>query len=163
MDGPPAPEEDFSTLPLSERLSHKNWKARVNGYESLIKLFQSTGSDNDPAFRPYLSHPDTLKKMVADANAVAQEKAVEAVAQFVKYAGENASGTREVVMPTLVDKCFGSTRSGTKAQALELTLQYVEVANGGADVLVRILRSFYLPYNPFLNRTVPDSRMCYRA
>jgi len=136
MDGAPPPEEDFSTLPLSERLNHKNWKARVNGYESLIKSFQSTASESDPVFRPFISNPDSLKKMVADANAVAQEKAVETVVQFVRYAGENASGTRESVLPSVVDKCFGSTRSGTKAHALELVLQYVEVCNGGAAVLV---------------------------
>ena len=136
MDGAPPPEEDFSTLPLSERLSHKNWKARVDGYESLIKLFQSTASESDPAFRPYISNPDILKKMVADANAVAQEKGIEVVVQFVKYAGESAVGSRDSVMPTVVDKCIGSTRSGTKAQALELALQYVEISNGGADVVV---------------------------
>jgi cytoskeleton-associated protein 5 len=37
-----------------------------------------------------------------------------------------------------VDKCFGSTRAGTRSQAIELALQYVEVNNGGAGVVVRI-------------------------
>ena len=76
MDGPPPPEEDFTQLSLSERLSHKNWKARVSGYEALIKIFQNTASDSDPAFKPYLNNPDTLKHFVTDTNAVAQEKGV---------------------------------------------------------------------------------------
>ena len=138
MDGPPPPEEDFSQLPISDRLAHKNWKARVSAYETLIKTFQNTADDSDPAFKPYLNNPDTLKKIVTDANAVAQEKGVECVVTLVKFAGESAAKTREVVIPALVDKCFGSARAGTKNQAVELALQYVEVENGGSGVVVSV-------------------------
>ena len=136
MDGQIPQEEDFSTLPIEDRLAHKNWKARVSAYESLIKTFQLTASDTDPAFKPYLNNTDLLKKIATDSNAVAQEKRVECLVALVKFAGENAARTREVVVPALVDKCFGSTRAGTKNQALELTLQYVEVENGGTGVVV---------------------------
>ncbi|KAJ7155998.1 armadillo-type protein [Mycena crocata] len=139
MDGPPPVEEDFTILPVSERLSHKNWKARVSGYETLVKIFQTTGSDTDPAFRPYINNPDLLKKIATDSNAVAQEKGVECLVALVKFAGESAAKTREVVVPALVDKCFGSTRAGTKMQAVELALQYVEVENGGVGVVTDIL------------------------
>lgn len=145
MDGPPPPEEDFSQLPVADRLAHKNWKARVSGYETLIKTFQNTASDTDPAFKPYTNSPDTLKKIVTDANAVAQEKGVEAVVAFVKFAGETAARTREVVVPALVDKCLGSTRAGTRNQAIELALQYVEVENGGAGVMVCAALANVLP------------------
>ena len=141
MDGPPPQEEDFSSLPISERLAHKNWKARVNGYESLIKTFQTTASDSDPAFKPYISNPDLLKKIVTDSNAVAQEKGVECLVALVKFAGETAAKTRDVVLPALVDKCLGSARAGTKNQAIELILQYVEVENSGAGVVVRAIDS----------------------
>lgn len=137
MDGPPPQEEDFSSIPISERIAHKNWKARVNGYEALIKTFQTTASDTDPAFKPYVNHPDLLKKIVTDSNAVAQEKGVECLVALVKYSGETSAKTREAVLPALVDKCFGSSRAGTKNQAVELALQYVEVENGGAGVVVR--------------------------
>ncbi|KAG7092429.1 hypothetical protein E1B28_008785 [Marasmius oreades] len=139
MDGPPPPEEDFSSMTISERLSHKNWKARVSAYEALVKTFSTTASDDDPAFKPYTNNPDLLKKIVTDSNAVAQEKGVECLVALVKFAGENASKTRESVVPALVDKCFGSSRTGTKAQALELVLQYVEVENGGTGVMNDIL------------------------
>ena len=139
MDGPPPPEEDFTQIPVADRLVHKNWKARVSAYESLIKGFQNSASDNDPVFKPYLNNPDLLRKIVADSNAVAQEKGVECVVNLVKFAGEYAARTREVVAPTLVEKCLGSTRSGTKNQAIELLLQYVEVENSGAGVVVRLL------------------------
>lgn len=136
MDGEPPEEQDFSQLPISERLAHKNWKALVSAYEALVKVFQATSSDNDPAFRPYVSNPDTLRKMVTDANAVAQEKAVETVIAFVKFAGETAARTRDAVVPALVDKCLGSTRQGTKAKAVDLILEYVEVENGAAGIVV---------------------------
>ncbi|KAI9566458.1 armadillo-type protein [Boletus coccyginus] len=139
MDGPPPQEEDFSSLPISERLAHKNWKARVNGYESLIKIFQTTASDSDPAFKPYISSPDLLKKIATDSNAVAQEKGVECLVALVKFAGETAAKTRDTVVPALVDKCLGSARAGTKNQAIELILQYVEVDNSGAGVVADIV------------------------
>jgi len=137
MDGPPPQEEDFSVLPVTERLAHKNWKARVSGYEALIKTFQTTASDTDPAFKPYINHPDLLKRIATDSNAVAQEKGLECLVALVKFSGETSAKTRDSVIPALVDKCFGSTRAGTKNHAVELALQYVEVENGGAGVVVR--------------------------
>ena len=139
MDGPPPQEEDFSVLSIEDRLSHKNWKTRVSGYEALSKAFQLTVSDTDPTFKPYINNPDTLKKIVIDSNAVAQEKGVECGINFVKFAGETAARTREAVVPALVDKCLGSTRAGTKNNAIELILQYVEVENNGNGVVVRSL------------------------
>jgi cytoskeleton-associated protein 5 len=137
MDGPPPAEEDFTSLPISERLAHKNWKARVSAYEALIKSFGNSASDTDPIFKPYVNNPDLLKKIATDANAVAQEKGVECLVALVKFAGETAAKTRETVVSALVEKCLGSARVGTKNQAIELALQYVEVENGGAGVVVR--------------------------
>ena len=136
MDGPPPQEEDFSSIPIQDRLSHKNWKARVSAYEALIKVFQNTASDTDPAFKPYVGNYDLLKKIATDANAVAQEKGVECLVSLVKNAGETSARTREAVMPALVDKCFGSSRTGTRSNALELTLQYVEVENNATGIVV---------------------------
>ncbi|KAG8714739.1 Microtubule-associated protein, microtubule dynamics during spindle orientation [Ceratobasidium sp. 423] len=135
MDGAPPPEEDFSGIPIGERLVHKNWKARVHGYEALVKVFQATASEDDPAFKPYISNSDLLKKMATDANAVAQEKGLEAILALVEFAGEGAARTRDAVISALVDKCYGSARAGTKAKAIELTLRYVEIDNGGEAIV----------------------------
>ncbi|KAF9500899.1 ARM repeat-containing protein [Pleurotus eryngii] len=139
MDGPAPQEEDFSSIPIGDRITHKNWKARVHAYESLIKTFQTTASDTDPAFKPYINNSDLLKKIVTDSNAVAQEKGVECVVNLVRFAGETAAKTRDTVVPALVDKSFGSARAGTKAQAVELVLQYVEIENVGTGVVNDIL------------------------
>ncbi|KAK7693577.1 hypothetical protein QCA50_003146 [Cerrena zonata] len=82
MDGPPPQEEDFTSIPVADRLVHKNWKARVSAYESLIKSFQASASDSDPVFKPYINNPDLLKKIATDSNAVAQEKGVECLVAF---------------------------------------------------------------------------------
>ncbi|KAL4265310.1 CLASP family protein [Pleurotus pulmonarius] len=139
MDGPAPQEEDYSSIPIGDRITHKNWKARVHAYESLIKTFQTTASDTDPAFKPYINNSDLLKKIVTDSNAVAQEKGVECVVNLVRFAGETAAKTRDTVVPALVDKSFGSARAGTKAQAVELVLQYVEIENVGTGVVNDIL------------------------
>lgn len=141
MDGPPPQEEDFSALSIESRIGHKNWKARVSGYEALSKVFQLTASESDPAFKPYVNSAETLKKIAADSNVAAQEKGVECVGNFVRFAGENAARSREVVVPVLVDKCLGSTRAGTRNAAIDLVLQYVEVENGGQGVVVRFAPS----------------------
>ncbi|KAF9052604.1 microtubule associated protein [Panaeolus papilionaceus] len=134
MDGPPPQEEDFTVIPIPDRLIHKNWKARVSAYEALIKIFENSASDTDPAFKAYINNTDLVKKFVTDSNAVAQEKGVECTVALVKFAGETAAKTREGIVPALVDKCLGSARAGTKNQAIELILQYTEVENGGAGV-----------------------------
>lgn len=138
MDGPPPQEEDFTVIPIPDRLIHKNWKARVSAYEALIKIFENSASDTDPAFKPYINNTDLVKKFVTDSNAVAQEKGVECTVALVKFAGETAAKTREGIVPALVDKCLGSARAGTKNQAIELILQYTEVENGGAGVVVSL-------------------------
>ena len=79
-----------------------------------------------------------LKKIATDSNVVAQEKGLECLVALLKFAGETAARTRETVVPALVEKAFGSTRAGTKAQATELALLYVEMENAGAGVVVRL-------------------------
>jgi len=58
------------------------WKARLAGYEEAVKLF-STLDEKDSQFMNYL---ELLKKFVVDSNAIAQEKALDAVFAFVETA-----------------------------------------------------------------------------
>ena len=149
MDGAAPPEEDFSRLTVAERLGHKVWKARVSAYEELAKVrhrapalvltsqtFAATADEADAAFRPYLSDPDALRRAVLDANAVAQEKALDCVLAFVEFAGPaGATKTAEAVVPALVDKCLGSARAGTRTKAIELCVLYVECAGTSEPVV----------------------------
>lgn len=126
MDGAPPAEEDFSKQPIEERLKSKVWKARVSAYEELSSSFRSSPSEDAPVFRPYARNADAVRAMALDANAVAQEKAVLAIRDFVELGGKAAGQTRETVLPALVEKCLGSTRAGTKKAATEAILFYIE-------------------------------------
>ena len=58
------------------------WKARLKGYEEATRLFQQL-DEKDPGFNRYAP---LIKKFVADSNAVAQEKGLEASLVFVENA-----------------------------------------------------------------------------
>lgn len=60
------------------------WKARLAGYEEMIKIFVSLENEKSPEFSRYAG---LMKKVVTDNNAVAQEKGMDLVTAFV----ENAS------------------------------------------------------------------------
>ena len=62
---------------------HKIWKARVAGYEEATKLFNSQDDEKSPEFAKFQG---LIKKFVVDSNAVAQEKALEAVLAYVENA-----------------------------------------------------------------------------
>ncbi|KAG0237016.1 Microtubule-associated protein, microtubule dynamics during spindle orientation [Actinomortierella wolfii] len=114
-------DDNFDSLPIQDRLDHKNWKARVSAYEQLAKVFRTTVDDSE--FRQY---EGALKKMALDSNAVAQESALTTIMQFVDNAPE-ASRCTSTVIPAVVEKCLSAARTGTKAKALELILLCVEV------------------------------------
>lgn len=73
-------EESYKKLPIEERCVHKLWKARVNGYEEVTKLFRQI-DEKSPEFAKYLG---LVKKFVVDSNAMGQEKGLEATLAYVE-------------------------------------------------------------------------------
>ncbi|KIY50890.1 ARM repeat-containing protein [Fistulina hepatica ATCC 64428] len=132
-------EEDFSSLPIPERLAHKSWKARVSAYESLAKAFAASPSESDPVFAPYKSNGDLVRKIACDSNVVAQEKGLECVLALLTYGGLKTTATREVLVPALVDKALGSTRAATKARATDILLQYVALEDDATPVVTALI------------------------
>lgn len=59
------------------------WRARVHGYEECIKHFPTIADEKSPEFTKFAP---LMKKFVTDSNAVAQEKALEAVLVFAENA-----------------------------------------------------------------------------
>lgn len=59
------------------------WKARLNGYEEALKLFQRIEDEKSPEWGKYLG---LIKKFVTDSNAVAQLKGLEAALAFIENA-----------------------------------------------------------------------------
>ena len=67
------------TLPYS----YQSWKARVQGYEECASLFRRIVDEKSPEWQKYAP---LLKKFVADSNAAAQDKGVEATLAFLETA-----------------------------------------------------------------------------
>lgn len=59
------------------------WKARLNGYEEALKLFEKIDDEKNPEWSKYLG---LIKKFVIDSNAVAQLKGLEAALAYVENA-----------------------------------------------------------------------------
>jgi protein STU2 len=121
-------EEDFSQLPLVDRFTHKNWKARKGGYEAAAKQFELTPDESDPAFRPFLQDSSLWKSAAADSNVAAQQEGLAALCAFLKYGGVQAARTsRNQTLQPIYEKGLASTRPQAKASALEAILLYVEI------------------------------------
>ncbi|PTB63182.1 ARM repeat-containing protein [Trichoderma citrinoviride] len=132
-------EEDFSSLPLPDRFSHKNWKVRKQAYEDVAKQFAKSPDESDPCFRPFLNDPGLWKSAVADSNVAAQQEAIAALCEFLKYGGRDcALRTRGVAISPIVEKCLSSTRPAIKQNSLEALLLFIEL-DTAAPVVEEVL------------------------
>ncbi|GAA5872661.1 hypothetical protein JCM3774_001877 [Rhodotorula dairenensis] len=125
MDGAP-PDDNIDALPLEQRLSHKVWKARLSAYTEIASLASKTADESDPLFRQHYTSGQSVRDWVRDANAVAQEKGVEAACAIVEFGGKAAARSRPDVVPSIVEKCLGSARAGTRSKGIELCMLYIE-------------------------------------
>ncbi|KAK4120723.1 ARM repeat-containing protein [Parathielavia appendiculata] len=142
-----AEEEDFSSLPLTDRWVHKVWKVRKQAYEEAAQQFEKTPDEYDPAFRPFVQDPSLWKSAAADSNVAAQQEGLAALCAFLKFGGrDGALRARQHAVTPIVEKCLSSTRAATKASALEALLLFIEVDVPG-PVIEEIL--------PVLSNKVP--------
>ena len=126
-------EDEFASLPLEERLEHKNWKARVSGYVDLAKKLRSLEEDHPD----YIKFSYNLQKYVSDTNAAAQEKGLDVTSAFLELAPLALAGKSVLeIMQGIVAKCFNS-RPKAKELAISICLQCVEVEK--PDVVIEEL------------------------
>ncbi|PJF18721.1 hypothetical protein PSACC_01466 [Paramicrosporidium saccamoebae] len=126
-------DENFSSLSIDDRLSHKHWKARLSAYEELARTFRQTTSGKDALFR---DHFDSMRKAPVESNAAALDAALNALQAFVELS-ESATRyshicrlicrLRPLVLTTLIEKGLGAARGGTKSRTLEILLEFVAV------------------------------------
>ncbi|GLA00673.1 microtubule-associated protein, microtubule dynamics during spindle orientation [Aspergillus niger] len=123
-----AEEEDFSSLPLTDRFSHKNWKARKNGYEDAKQQFEKSPDESDPVFTPFIQDPGLWKGAVADSNVAAQQEGLGSYCAFLKFGGVQAcTRTRATTVFPICEKGLPSTRPAAKTNAIEALLLCVEL------------------------------------
>lgn len=131
-------DQDFSQLPLEEKLAHKVWKVRLDGYNTLAAQFANLRNPQDPVFASINAKPDLARAMVTDANVVAQEAGLLAFVAFLQYGGTPANVAKlknAGVISSICEKGLSSSRAGTKAKAVDALLLFVEVFNSGEPVL----------------------------
>ncbi|KAH3877159.1 hypothetical protein DPMN_001016, partial [Dreissena polymorpha] len=115
-------DSEWNKLPTDEKVQHKVWKARLAGYEESLKLFQTIDDDKSPEFSKFAP---LIRKYVVDSNAVAQEKALEAVIAFVENAAVAAKIAHEVITG-VVQKCLSSPKTKTRDYGKEIIMLYIE-------------------------------------
>jgi len=79
-------EEDLSSLPLTDRWVHKNWKVRKEAYEAATKEFK-TAQESDSIVRDFVSDSGLWKGAAADSNVAAQQEGLAALCAFLEIAG----------------------------------------------------------------------------
>lgn len=124
-----ADEEDYSKLPLEERLVHKVWKVRQGAYTETISAFEKSRSENDPCFTPYRRSSELLKTFISDSNVVAQESAIKLVEKYLELGGTPSVAQQFKnlgLVNTLGEKTLASARKNTKDSAVECILLLVQ-------------------------------------
>ncbi|XP_066504885.1 cytoskeleton-associated protein 5 isoform X2 [Hoplias malabaricus] len=116
-------DSEWMKLPIDQKCEHKVWKARLNGYEEALKLFQRIGDEKSPEWGKYLG---LIKKFVTESNAVAQLKGLEAALVFIENAHVAGKTTGEVVSG-VVCKVFNQPKARAKELGTDICLMYVEI------------------------------------
>uniref|UniRef100_A0A8B9QT94 Cytoskeleton associated protein 5 n=1 Tax=Apteryx owenii TaxID=8824 RepID=A0A8B9QT94_APTOW len=121
-------DSEWMKLPIDQKCEHKLWKARLNGYEEALKLFQKMDDEKSPEWSKYLG---LIKKFVTDSNAVAQLKGLEAALAYVENAHVAGKTTGEVASG-VVNKVFNQPKARAKELGLDICLMYIEIEKGEA-------------------------------
>uniref|UniRef100_A0A4W3JM28 Cytoskeleton associated protein 5 n=1 Tax=Callorhinchus milii TaxID=7868 RepID=A0A4W3JM28_CALMI len=129
-----ADESEWMKLPIDQKCEHKIWKARLNGYEEALKLFQKISDEKNPEWAKYLG---LIKKFVTDSNAIAQLKGLEATFAYVQRAhvAGNEFGSKIVQLKPIVKVLPKLFESREKAVRDEAKLLAVEVYKWIRDAL----------------------------
>lgn len=133
-----AEDQDYSQLSNLEKIAHKVWKVRVEGYNALSEEFANSRNASDPCFAVLESRSDTLKLLATDANVVAHEQALQLICDYLKFgatAPKIAPMGNSGLISALCEKGLSSARAGSKSRATEALLLMVEVS-GNADLVV---------------------------
>ncbi|KAJ2714647.1 hypothetical protein H4R23_005740, partial [Coemansia sp. Cherry 401B] len=133
-----ADEEDFSSLPLEQRLEHKVWKVRMNAYTDLAKELRQLDPERESG--KFGGFESLLGKIVLDGNMAAQETGLLAVIAFVENAPHPVR-RRDEIVGGIVAKCLAATKAGTRTNSKEL-LMLLSEADTPAPVVAGVVEGF---------------------
>lgn len=135
-------ETDYSSLPIEDRLVHKVWKVRLEAYDQITKQFEGSRSSQDECFQRFNSQPQEFKKIITDANVVAQESGIQSLLRYLEYGATPQSVSRlrsANVVTSLCEKGLSSNRVGTKEKSIQCILMFIEITNEIDGILEDIL------------------------
>ncbi|KAG0682260.1 Microtubule-associated protein, microtubule dynamics during spindle orientation [Pichia californica] len=133
-------ENDYESLPIDQLLEHTLWKARQLGYTQLKGIAESDASND--IIKQLISNPLRLQKLVTDSNVAAQESGIGALNIILeKSTPEYFFKTRDIIIPSLVDKGLTSTKQSTKKLSTDVILLYVEKTNSGLEIIELMIPS----------------------
>ncbi|CCD23970.1 Stu2p NDAI_0C03100 [Naumovozyma dairenensis CBS 421] len=146
-------EDNYSELPLLERLQHKVWKARLNGYQELKTTLLNYDNiernpNKDPELTTFWRDPSLFNKFITDSNVVAQENAILAlealILTFKPYTSTKHATTALLPtwIPSLVEKGMSSNRATTKNKSLECIMLLASLDTSISLTLELILTIF---------------------
>lgn len=136
-------EEDYTKLPVLEKIGHKIWKVRLDGYNTLAEQFGQLRTAEDECFLVLTA--DLAKGMVTDSNVVAQEKGIQAVCAFFEFGGSPALAGKFVnsgLVSALCEKGLSLSRPGTRQRSVDVLLWLVEHMGAGDGVVEQIVPFF---------------------
>ncbi|XP_077599193.1 cytoskeleton-associated protein 5 isoform X1 [Stigmatopora nigra] len=116
-------DSEWMKLPIDQKCEHKVWKARLNGYEEALQLFNRIDDEKSPEWGKYLG---LIKKFVTESNAVAQLKGLEAALAYVENAHIAVKTTGDVVSG-VVTKVFNQPKARAKELGTDICLMYIEI------------------------------------
>lgn len=129
-------EVDISQLSLDERITHKNWKVRLEAYKELTRLFHLATSVKDEIFRDYW---EAVKKAPLEANAATQEYALGLVVSFLKCSDLGVK-SRGILVGPLAEKGLTANKLTARANTLEAIMLLIE-ADVAQPVIDELLQS----------------------
>ncbi|XP_054632925.1 cytoskeleton-associated protein 5 isoform X1 [Dunckerocampus dactyliophorus] len=116
-------DSEWMKLPIDQKCEHKVWKARLNGYEDALQLFQRIDDEKSSEWGKFLG---LIKKFVTDSNAIAQLKGLEAALAYVENAHVAGKTTSDVVSG-VVTKVFNQPKARAKELGSDICLMYIEI------------------------------------
>ncbi|KAJ7532598.1 hypothetical protein O6H91_13G011700 [Diphasiastrum complanatum] len=147
--------KEAKKLPWEERLAHKNWKVRNDANIDLASLCDSILDPKDPRLKEF---GPLFKKAVADSNAPAQEKALDALIAFLRAADADVSRYAKEICDSVVAKCLtGRPKTIEKAQAIFLLWVELEATEVFLDVMDKAIK------NKVAKAVVPAVDVMYQA
>ncbi|KAL2612993.1 hypothetical protein R1flu_024685 [Riccia fluitans] len=161
--------KECKKLSWEDRLAHKNWKVRVDAHTDIAALCDTISDPKDPKLKDF---GPLFKKAVADSNAPAQEKALDALIAYQRVVDADAGRYAKEVCDSVVVKCLtGRPKTIEKAQMvlllwveLEATEAFLDamekaVKNKVAKAVVPAIDVLYQAVSQFGTKVVPPKRI----